>query len=71
VCWLIVFPLVLGSGTRLFGRGTIPVGFKLVDLKTSGTGVTALRYERTGAIDYGSFAVSQATEVRQRQAREG
>jgi dihydrofolate reductase len=71
VCWLLVFPVVLGSGVRLFGDGSIAVGFRVADLKTSSTGVIALRYERTGAIGYGSFAVEQATEVRERQAREG
>jgi dihydrofolate reductase len=70
-CWLFVFPVVLGSGRRLFGHGTIPVGFRVTDVKTPGTGVIAIRYERTGAIGHGSFAVPQATAVRKRQAREG
>jgi dihydrofolate reductase len=71
VFWLLVFPLVLGSGERLFGDGAIPIGFKVVDVKTSGTGVIAVRYERAGSISYGSFAVEEATEVRKKQAHEG
>jgi dihydrofolate reductase len=68
---LLVFPLVLGSGERLFGDGTTPTGFKVADVKTSGTGVIAVRYERAGGIAYGSFAVEDATEVRKKQAYEG
>jgi dihydrofolate reductase len=68
---LLVFPLVLGSGERLFGDGATPVGFKLADVKTSGTGVIAIRYERAAGIAYGSFAGEEATEVRKRQALEG
>jgi hypothetical protein len=68
---LLVFPLVLGSGKRLFGDGAIPASFKLADVKTSGTGVIASRYERAADLAYGSFAVEEATEVRKRQAREG
>src|SRR3712207_5747115 len=35
---LLVFPLVIGSGNRLFSEGTIPAGLKLVDSKVSTTG---------------------------------
>src|SRR5919109_161395 len=51
-----VFPLVLGEGTRLFARGTIPAGLKLVDTRTSTTGVAIHTYERAGEVQYGSFA---------------
>jgi dihydrofolate reductase len=34
-----VFPLVIGSGKRLFSEGTIPSGMRLVDHKVSTTGV--------------------------------
>ena len=56
-----VFPLVLGTGKRLFGDGTIPGGLRLVDSTTSSTGVTIARYERAGAINYGSFALEEPT----------
>ena len=68
---LLTFPLVLGTGKRLFGGGTIPAGLQVVDVKTSGTGVIFTRYERAGGISSGSFAVEEATEVRKRQADEG
>lgn len=45
-----VFPVVLGSGKRLFADGTIPAGLKLVDSKVSSTGVTIGTYEPAGEI---------------------
>jgi dihydrofolate reductase len=50
-----VFPLVIGSGKRLFADGTIPAGLKLVDQKVSTTGVVIGRYEQAGEIVPGSF----------------
>jgi dihydrofolate reductase len=52
-----VFPLVLGSGKRLFADGTIPAGLKLVDSKVSTTGVVIGTYEPGGEIVTGSFAL--------------
>jgi dihydrofolate reductase len=52
-----VFPLVLGSGRRLFSEGTIPSGLKLVDSKVSTTGVVVGTYEPAGEIVTGSFAL--------------
>jgi dihydrofolate reductase len=51
---LLVFPVLLGTGKRLFGEGTIPRGLRLVDSKTSDSGVIVARYERTGEPEYGS-----------------
>jgi len=51
-----VFPLVIGSGKRLFAGGTIPAGLKLVDSKVSTTGVVIGTYEPAGEIVTGSFA---------------
>jgi dihydrofolate reductase len=50
------FPLVIGSGKRLFSDGTIPAGLKLVDSKVSTTGVVIGTYEPAGEIVTGSFA---------------
>jgi dihydrofolate reductase len=52
-----VFPLVIGSGKRLFSDGTIPAGLKLVDNKVSTTGVVIGTYEPAGEIVTGSFAL--------------
>jgi dihydrofolate reductase len=58
-----IFPLVLRTGKRLFGDGTIPAGLKLVDSKLSTTGVTINTYERAGEINYGSFALDEPTDA--------
>jgi dihydrofolate reductase len=52
-----VFPLVIGSGKRLFADGTIPSGLKLVDSKVCTTGVVIGTYEPAGEIVTGSFAL--------------
>jgi dihydrofolate reductase len=52
-----VFPLVLGSGKRLFSDGTIPSALKLVDSTVSTTGVVIGTYEPAGEIVTGSFAL--------------
>ncbi len=54
-----VFPLLLGKGKRLFAEGTIPGGLRLVDTRTSSTGVTSHTYERAGKLEYGSFALEE------------
>jgi dihydrofolate reductase len=51
-----VFPLVIGTGKRLFADGTIPAGLRLVDHQVSTTGVTIGTYEPAGEIVTGSFA---------------
>jgi dihydrofolate reductase len=58
-----IFPLVIGSGKRLFGDGTIPAGLKLVDSKASKSGVTINTYTRAGAINPGSFEFDEPTEA--------
>ncbi len=57
---LMVFPVVLGAGKRLFGDGAMPAGLELTSSRTSSTGVLITRY-RTGAeIRRGSFALDAA-----------
>jgi len=72
---LLVFPLVLGRGKRLFGKGAMPAALKLVDSKTSTTGVVTSRYVRAGEITPGSFALAEPSPAelarRERMAREG
>ncbi|MGH8240256.1 MAG: dihydrofolate reductase family protein [Steroidobacteraceae bacterium] len=56
---LLIYPLVLGKGKRLFGDGTIPTALKLMDSKTSPSGVTILTFERAGMVKCGSFALAE------------
>ncbi|HWC11335.1 MAG TPA: dihydrofolate reductase family protein [Acidimicrobiales bacterium] len=58
-----IFPVLLGTGKRLFARGTVPAGLRLVDSRTSTTGVVIATYERGGEIGYGSFAFEEPTEA--------
>ncbi len=68
-----IFPVVLGAGKRLFADGAIPSGLKLVDSKSSTTGVLIATYERGGAVEYGSFALEEPTEaeLQRRQRLDG
>jgi dihydrofolate reductase len=54
--FLKVYPVLLGTGKRLFGEGAVPAGLRLVGSTTSTTGVVIATYERAGEIRYGSFA---------------
>jgi dihydrofolate reductase len=54
---LFIFPLTLGKGKRLFGEGTTPGAFKLVESTVSPNGVLITMFRRAGAIQTGSFAI--------------
>ena len=58
-----IFPVVIGTGKRCFGDGTIPAGLKLVDSRATKSGVTVNTYERAGDIGPGSFAIDEPTEA--------
>jgi dihydrofolate reductase len=51
-----VFPVVLGTGKRLFADGTIPSALHLTDSTVSTTGVVIGTYEPAGEVQTGSFA---------------
>lgn len=53
--WLKIFPITLGSGKRLFDKGTIPASFKLIYSKISPSGVIFASYKRAGKVKTGSF----------------
>ncbi len=57
------FPVVIGSGKRLFGEGAMPGAFELVETLAAGSGAVLLVYERAGDLRYGSFEVGQETVV--------
>jgi dihydrofolate reductase len=50
-----IFPVVLGSGKRLFADGALPTALTLADTMTSDTGVVIHLYRRAGQPEYGSF----------------
>jgi dihydrofolate reductase len=58
-----IFPVVLGTGKRLFGDGAHPAALKLVDSKVSKTGVTINTYQRAGEVNISSFEFDDPTEA--------
>ena len=52
-----IFPVVIGKGKRLFGEGTSPSSLKLINSKTSSTGVILATYEPSGELKTASFAL--------------
>jgi dihydrofolate reductase len=60
---LMIFPVVVGGGKRLFGEGTIPSTFTVRDASTSSTGVVMATYERAGDVQPGSFALDEPTDL--------
>ena len=57
------FPVVIGAGKRLFGEGTIPCSFRLVDTQQTTTGAVLQVYERAGGLKYGKVEVGQETVI--------
>lgn len=55
VFWLMIYPVTLGAGKRLFADGTIPAAFKLTESTVTPSGVIVVNYERAGAVTTGSF----------------
>jgi len=58
-----IFPVIAGSGKRLFGDGATPGGLRLVSSATSTSGVIIATYEPAGEIQKGSFAFEEPTEL--------
>jgi dihydrofolate reductase len=58
-----IYPVVIGTGKRAFGDGTMPAALKLVDSKVSATGVAINVYQRAGDVDTGSFEFEEPTEA--------
>ena len=52
--WLMIYPITLGGGKRLFADGTIPAAFKVTDSTVGSSGVIVMNYERAGAVTTGS-----------------
>lgn len=72
---LLTFPLILGPGKRLFGKGAKPGALKLTANSVSTTGVIMSVYEPAGAIKTGTFELANPSEAeiarRERMKREG
>ena len=51
--WLLIHPLMLGTGKKLFGDGIIPAAFTLVESTATPSGVIAAHYKRAGEVRTG------------------
>lgn len=51
---LVIYPLTLGKGKRLFAEGTIPAAFRLTESTTTPTGVIMANYQRAGDVQTGT-----------------
>ena len=52
--WLVIYPLTLGKGKKLFVDGAIPAAFTLVESVVTSTGVIAVNYKRAGEVKTGN-----------------
>lgn len=53
--WVKIFPVTLGTGKRLFGDGTIPAAFALLESSVTPSGVIFGNYKRAGQVQTGSL----------------
>ncbi len=47
--WLMIYPLTLGAGKRLFAGGTLPLAFQVAESQVTPQGVIVVNYARAAA----------------------
>jgi hypothetical protein len=52
--WLNIHPLTLGEGKKLFGNGTSPAAFTLIESTVTPSGVIMANYKRAGEVKTGT-----------------
>ncbi|HEX6104238.1 MAG TPA: dihydrofolate reductase family protein [Gemmatimonadales bacterium] len=62
-CHLWTYPVVLGSGKRLFEPGARPAALRLIGTRTTSTGVVVHSYRRAGVPTYGAFGLETAEQA--------
>jgi dihydrofolate reductase len=67
---VLIFPVVLGQGKRLFGDGATPSGLKLVKSRSFATGVIVADYVPDGAVKTGSFALAEPSDAEVERRRQ-
>jgi len=60
---VLIFPVVLGSGKRLFGDGAVPRGLRLVKSQSYPTGVIVANYQPAGEVRTGDFQLAEPSEA--------
>jgi dihydrofolate reductase len=53
--WLLIHPLTLGTGKKLFDDGAIPAAFSLIECTATPSGVIAAHYKRAGEVKTGTM----------------
>jgi dihydrofolate reductase len=66
---VLIFPVVLAKGKRLFGDGAIPAGLKLVKSQSYPTGVIVATYKPEGAVKTGSFQRAEPSAAERERRR--
>ena len=56
---LLTFPVVLGTGRRLFAEGVVPTAFRHAVGRTTAAGVSIQTYEFAGRPEYGTYELPQ------------
>jgi len=56
---LMIIPVTLGKGKRLFGDGTIPASFKVTSSQVAPKGIICVTYERDGDLKTGSPQIDE------------
>jgi dihydrofolate reductase len=51
VFWLMIYPITLGAGKRLFADGTLPTAFKVTESKVTSEGVIIVNYEHASLLN--------------------
>jgi len=52
---LLIFPVIVGAGRRLFADAGVATGLRLIDSRTTSSGVAILAYQRTGRPEFGEI----------------
>lgn len=52
--WLMIHPITLGQGKKLFTDGPIPAAFTLIESIVTGSGVIIANYKRAGDVETGT-----------------
>ncbi len=60
---ILTFPVILGSGKKLFYDGSHPGAFRLTDSRVSPNGIVIANYERAGEVKTGDFSTKPPSEA--------
>lgn len=55
--WLKIYPVTLGQGKKLFGKGTFPGTFKVTESTITPSGVIIINYKRAGELVTGTVEI--------------